>query len=151
MAVLNSSHRQAILNKARTTTASTGTVDFDDFDNLLGDLSSAIADLESITAVSVFVCVCDLFCLHNSLLCSLFNLSSSPCLPPSLLQPGRSPSLATSSFNPATYDPSSRVSDSIFLSLSSLLSPSLSLFRGTLFLQQLLVHSVALLQGIVLH
>lgn len=83
MAVLNSSHRQAILNKARTTTASTGTVDFDDFDNLLGDLSSAIADLESITAVSVFVCVCDLFCLHNSLLCSLFNLSSSPCLPPS--------------------------------------------------------------------
>lgn len=84
MAVLNSSHRQAILNKARTTTASTNTVDFDDFDNLLGDLSSAIADLESITAVSVFVCVCDLFCLHNSLLCSLFNLSSSPCLPPSL-------------------------------------------------------------------
>lgn len=93
MAVLNSSHRQAILNKARTTTASTGTVDFDDFDNLLGDLSSAIADLESITAVSVFVCVCDLFCLHNSLLCSLFNLSSSPCLLVSL-----SPSLPPSAW-----------------------------------------------------
>ena len=56
MAVLNPSHKQAILNKARTTTASSstgGTVDFDDFDNLLGDLTSAIADLESITAVSV--------------------------------------------------------------------------------------------------
>lgn len=54
MAVLNPSHRQSILNKAASGGGGGGDssgVDFD-FDNLLGDLSSAIADLESITAVS---------------------------------------------------------------------------------------------------
>lgn len=53
MAVINPSHRQAILNKAKQ--PSSGGLDFtDDFDSLLGDLTSAIAELDSITAV----CVC---------------------------------------------------------------------------------------------
>ena len=40
-----------------------------DFDNLLGDLSSAIADLESISAVSEGERGC-VFCLIASLCCS---------------------------------------------------------------------------------
>ena len=50
MAVINPTHRQAILHKCQ---AETG-IDVD-FDSLLGDLSSAIQDLESIAAVSAYV------------------------------------------------------------------------------------------------
>lgn len=57
MAVINPSHRQAILSKSKGVSGGTskagGGVDFgDDFDALLGDLTSAIADLESLAVVS---------------------------------------------------------------------------------------------------
>ena len=53
MAVINPTHRQAILHKCQ---AETG-IDVD-FDSLLGDLSSAIQDLESIAAVSAMYLLC---------------------------------------------------------------------------------------------
>ena len=50
MAIINPSHRQAILSKAGSGGGGDG---FDmDFDAVLGDLTSAIADLESISVVS---------------------------------------------------------------------------------------------------
>ncbi len=53
MAVINPSHRRAILSKA-TTVSSGGADDFGlDFDAVLGDLTSAIADLEAISVVSI--------------------------------------------------------------------------------------------------
>ena len=55
MAIINPSHRRAILGKA-SIVSSDGGDDFGfDFDSVLGDLSSAIADLESISVVSVLI------------------------------------------------------------------------------------------------
>lgn len=53
MAVINPSHRQAILKKAKSPpTDITASSDFNmDFDAIMGDLTSAIADLESIPVV----------------------------------------------------------------------------------------------------
>ena len=48
MAVLNPTHKQAILRKAKQIGGSK-----DDFDSILGDLTSAIEGLEAIGAVSV--------------------------------------------------------------------------------------------------
>ena len=55
MAIINPSHRQAILGKASSGGGggASGGDDFGlDFDAVLGDLTSAIADLESISVVS---------------------------------------------------------------------------------------------------
>ena len=49
MAIINPSHRQAILSKAQGGGGGGGVTD--DFDSLLGDLTSVIADLESISVV----------------------------------------------------------------------------------------------------
>ncbi len=54
MAVINPSHRRAILSKATTVSSGGAADDFGlDFDAVLGDLTSAIADLEAISVVSI--------------------------------------------------------------------------------------------------
>ena len=68
MAVINLSHRQAILSKAQS--GGDQGVDFgDDFDAVLGDLTSAIADLEAISVVS------DVYTFIYIYLLCLFTLS----------------------------------------------------------------------------
>ena len=78
MAVINLSHRQAILSKAQS--GGDQELDFgDDFDAVLGDLTSAIADLEAISVVSdvytfIYIYIC--YVCSHSLLCNYYYLCS---------------------------------------------------------------------------
>ncbi len=65
LGVLDSNHRRAILHKVGGETME------DDFDNMLGDLSSVIKDLEmfSVVCVCMYICVGDLcvcYCIYIS-------------------------------------------------------------------------------------